>query len=256
METAELVTAAINAALANDWHKAISINKQLLSQNPNDIEALNRLAWAYTEIGQIAAAKKTYQQVIKLDKYNPIAHKNIKKISKAGNNHNHSNNHVNPQIFLSEPGKTKLVNLVKLATPQVLSTLTAGQELKMVCKKHAVIITTQDNQYVGALPDDIAHHLISLCAGGNKYQVFAKSVKTNNLQVFIREIYRAKRFAHQPSFLDQIAKNYLANTTNVELPLDEAPLITEDFEEDSNEVILSSNLSEPEDESEPFEKVV
>ena len=234
MDQSDLASQAIEAALVNNWSKAISLNKQLLSQNPKDVDALNRLAWAYTELGQLAAAKKTYRQVIEIDKYNPIAVKNIKKIFKAGKNNNHNNHNgpIDPQIFLAEPGKTKLVNLLKLAIPQVLSTLVSGQELKMVCKKHSVTILTLENQYVGALPDDLAHHLISLCTGGNKYKIFVKSAKTNSLQVFIREIFRSKRFINQPSFLDQISKNYLANTVGSEPVLDEVPLVTEDFDEE------------------------
>ncbi|MBI3366867.1 hypothetical protein HY041_04550, partial [Candidatus Roizmanbacteria bacterium] len=39
---------AIQTALLGDWQNATVINKALLNSNPNDIEALNRLAFALT----------------------------------------------------------------------------------------------------------------------------------------------------------------------------------------------------------------
>lgn len=245
MSDNELTAAAIQAALSRNWKKAISLNKEILSKNPTDIDSLNRLAWAYSELGQFSAAKKTYQQVIKIDKYNQIAIRNLKKITKNTNNHNNSNQLLNPEVFLSEPGRTKLINLVNVTTPQVLTSVVSGQKVKMVCKKHSVIITTEDNVYLGALPDDISHFIISLSTAGNKYEIFVKSATTNSIQVLIRETHRAKKFVNQPSFLDQISKNYPTIISNTEPILDEEPLlINEDFEE---ELIPNSQTSSEEE---------
>src|SRR3989338_5020068 len=72
---------AIEAALNNNWQEATEINSQLLNRYPEDIETLNRLARAYFESGKITKAKSLYRSVLKLDPYNPIASKNIKKLS-------------------------------------------------------------------------------------------------------------------------------------------------------------------------------
>jgi len=44
---------AIQAMLLGDWKNATSLNKALLRDNPNDIDALNRLAYAFTILGRI-----------------------------------------------------------------------------------------------------------------------------------------------------------------------------------------------------------
>lgn len=56
---------AINTALTGDWEKAVLINKDLVKENPKDIDALNRLAFAFNILGKNKEAKLTYQRVLK-----------------------------------------------------------------------------------------------------------------------------------------------------------------------------------------------
>src|SRR3989338_4300800 len=71
---------AIQAALRGKWTEAVDLNAAILRENPNELEALNRLARAYAELGEIAKADSTYRKVLVLDKYNPIAIKNLKRL--------------------------------------------------------------------------------------------------------------------------------------------------------------------------------
>ena len=48
-----LTSQAISAALAQKWDEAVDINIKILQQNKNDIDAYNRLAYAYTHLGEI-----------------------------------------------------------------------------------------------------------------------------------------------------------------------------------------------------------
>src|SRR5689334_10626470 len=123
--------AAIAAALAQDWKEAIHINTGLLKINKDDIESLCRLGFAYLKTGQLLAAKRTYQKVLDLDKYNQIATKNLKKMTslKKKDLENEGTTFMSPMIFLEEPGKTKIVECVHVAPMNVLSTLSAGQEV-------------------------------------------------------------------------------------------------------------------------------
>ena len=66
-----LKSQAIQTALTGDWQTAIILNLQLLEENPEDIETLNRLAFAYTILGKVKEAKQTYQKVLHLDTQNP-----------------------------------------------------------------------------------------------------------------------------------------------------------------------------------------
>ena len=72
---------AVAAALSGNWEDAIRLNEDLIALNPNDIDALNRLAKAYAECGQVELAKKTSNKVLELDPFNPIAQKCVNKWS-------------------------------------------------------------------------------------------------------------------------------------------------------------------------------
>lgn len=197
---------AIDAALESRWNDGLKLNKKIIKVDPEDADALNRQARCYMELGKNNLAKKYYQQVLKLDPYNPIALKNLK-IVKAfkSNGIPHSTDgqiKIAPALFLQEPGKTKVVNLLKVAEPKTLSLLFCGMPVSMLLKNKRIIVVDRDRGYLGVLPDDICHHLIRLVKGGNKYNLIIKSVKVNGLSVLIREIKRSKRFKNQPSFLE------------------------------------------------------
>ncbi len=201
---------AIDAALDSKWPEALKLNKKIIKQDPQNIDALNRQARAYMEMGKSNLARKYYSLVVKLDPYNPIAIKNLK-IIKAFKLHHNGNNSVplenhtsrlSPSLFLQEPGKTKVVTLLKVAEPQKLSQAYCGMQVNMVSKNRKITIVDQYLNYLGVLPDDINYHLLKLIRGGNKYEIFIKSIRVNGLSVLIKETYRSKRFKNQPSFLE------------------------------------------------------
>lgn len=211
-----LVTQAVSAALAGDWNTALSINQQLLTVNPGDLEALNRIARAYSELGDFPKARETYSQVLELDKYNSIATKNLKKLKllsekkvKNSSLSSPTNNHsAQPSSFLEEPGKTKVVQLVNPAEPTVLSGISEGDSVLLAPRGRRITITTSEGLYLGCLPDDLSRFMQILIKGGNKYEAFARMVKPTSLSVFIRELHRSKRFGNRPSFLGNIASQY------------------------------------------------
>ena len=194
-----LTSCATKAALEGDWQKAVDLNSKILSENPNDTEALNRRAYALSCLGKTREAKKTYQRTLLLDPYNHIAQKNLKKISAIKGNNSQTVPSPVYCLFLEEPGKTKVSNLVNPAPEKILSCLSPGTPLDLVIKKHSVSIF-KNGDYIGALPDDLAHRLINLNRLGNKYQAHMKGVEKNNLSVFLQEVKRSKRVGDQPSF--------------------------------------------------------
>lgn len=193
---------AIDAALLQKWDEAIHINTVLLKLNKNNINVLNRLGFAYLQLGHITTAKKTFQKVIRLDEYNQIAIKNVKKLGivRQKDLKKISLSQRSPMMFLEEPGKTKIVECVNTAPIQALSCACPGDEVLLKTKKHAVEVRTSNSVYLGALPDDIAFRLIKFISGGNTYSVHIKSVGKNSLVLFIRELTRGNRFLNQPSF--------------------------------------------------------
>lgn len=232
---------AIDCALNSRWDLAVELNQKLLEISPESAECLNRLAKAYFELGKYTLAKKTYNEVLRIDPYNTIAQKNLKKVSsikKSDGVLNHSNGHsmiISPALFLEEPGITTLVNLVKVAEPQKLLTLSAGAVVTLVEKKRGISVTDSNNNYLGAFPDDSAYHLLRLLKGGNKYQVIIKAIRSNGLTLLIREIYRSKKFRNQASFLDE--------SRAVSYSSDNIPLMSDGAMDDSDDHSASEDLA-------------
>lgn len=194
---------AIQALLLGEWKNATSLNKALLHDNPNDIDALNRLAYAFTILGRIKDAKSTYRKVLKLDTLNQIAIRNIKKLTDLDPRRiakSTSIKYVN-YIFLEETGKTKIISLVNITHPKIIAFLTTGQPVIITIKRSKIFIQDQNKQYLGVLPDDIGRRLIKLIKGGNVYDAYIKSANQHNVSVFIKEVKRASRYKDQPSFL-------------------------------------------------------
>lgn len=199
---------AITAALDCRWADALKLNKQILKLDPQNIDALARSAKAYIELGKSNLAKKYYTQVLSYDPYNPIALKNLKIIKAFKSNgqpHTVGDGkfRLSASLFLQEPGKTKIVNLLNVCEPQKLSSAFCGMKVEMIVKNRKLIVVDGDGGYLGVLPDDICHLLIRLLRGGNKYSLLVKSIRVNGLSVLIRETFRSKRFKNQPSFLER-----------------------------------------------------
>lgn len=198
---------AIAAALGQDWKRAIRINTKLLSLDKNDIDALNRLGFAYLKSGQMTKAKGAFQKVLKIDPYNQIGLKNLKRLGtlKRKTAMGSTNQKISPLFFLEEPGKTKIAPCINLAPVQILSSVSPGQEVYLRAKNHVVEIRDERRTYLGALPDDLSFRLIRLLTGGNRYQVVIKGTAKNSLTVLIREVGRGKRYAQYPSFAPSIS---------------------------------------------------
>ncbi len=195
-----LAQAAIAAALSGNWKEAIKLNSQLLKENPQDIDALSRLARAYAETGNISKAKILSQKVLKIDPFNPIATKCLAKWkglkkSQCGNHKPSS-----AEAFLEEPGKTKLVTLLYPGDSKLLAKLDCGDEVKLTPHAHRVSILTLDGKYIGRLPDDLAARLRRFIKAGNQYKALIKSADPKEMKVFIREISRASGYEDLPSF--------------------------------------------------------
>jgi len=203
---------AIQNALTGDWQKAVVINKSLIKENPVDIDALNRLAFAFSILGRVKDAKNTYQKVLRIDSLNPLALRNLKRIgdvkkikNEVGNASSTSKMHV-ANMFIEEQGKTKIVELVNVAQPSVINNLRTGQSLSLFVKRLKIFVLDSGNQYVGVLPDNIGKRLIKFIKAGNQYEAYVKSAFDHHIIIFIKEIKRTSRLKDQPSFISSAEK--------------------------------------------------
>lgn len=208
LSTSSLENKAIKAALEGNWKQAIIFNQEVLRREPQNISALNRLAKAFWKSGKFLSARKTYLKVISSDKYNPIALRNLQRLhpKKDGLKNNQKgsarieNKLCFSDLFLQEPGKTKSVRLLRLASCQTLSNLDIGEKVVLNPKKHLIEINREDGTYLGSLPEDLSYRLICLCKGGNRYEANVLSVSQQSLEIFIREVFRSQKFRNLPSF--------------------------------------------------------
>lgn len=196
----DLAQQAVSQALAGNWKKAIEFNSLILKDNSEDIDALNRLARAHAELGNIKKARSTAQKVIKLDHFNSIAIKSLAKWEGLKQGETIKSGPSSAKVFLEEPGKTKLVKLLHPCGAKVLARLDAGDEVKINTYAHRITVTTPSGTYIGKLPDDLSVHLRKLIKYGNEYNVLIKSTDACSVKIFIRETKRSKKLANIPSF--------------------------------------------------------
>lgn len=188
---------AISAAKKQDWESAISYNQALIDDNSQDVGALNRLGVAYSQIGKMKEAKKAFQTVLEIDKSNIIAKKNLQKLE---NNQTPVKPLFSTQDFIEEPGKTRTVELHRLAGKNVLDALAVGQECELKPKNRYISVESKEGVYIGALPEDISFRLSKLIESGNTYYCCVRSFSGSHCSVYIKELSRSAQNQYVNSF--------------------------------------------------------
>ncbi len=239
----QLEAQAISAAKKNDWTQAITLNQEILAQNPQDIGALNRSGFAHLQLQDFDSAKQKFQQVLALEKTNLIALKQLANIEK--------NTIITPQFnsenFVEEPSKSKIIGLHRLANRDILQNLVVGQELFLKPKNRFISIETADKTYLGSLPEDISLHLSRLINTGNQYFCQLHTSSSKHCDVFIRESYQSPANRHQHSFSSSYqAEEQDSIGDDLLLLTDEVPLSIIDDESEAS--ITQPNLKDASEE--------
>lgn len=199
----DLAQKAIAAALSGDWNKAAKINRDILQIDPKNTDALNRLARAYAELGKMVKARKTSNEVIKIDPFDKIARKCLERWKGLKNNDSVRSGATSGDAFIEEPGKTKITPLMHLGASKNLARLDSGDEVKINLHGHRVSITTIDGEYIGKLPDDLGAKIKKLIKMGNEYLILIKSIDPKNIKVFIKETKCSPTLSDVPSFTSE-----------------------------------------------------
>lgn len=233
---------AIAAALENNWEKAIQLNQTLSKKYPNDIDTMNRLARAFIETNKIGRAKKLYQKILKLDPYNPIAEKNLNRLSSLKKTSLRSaqiSPPVKADIFLEEPGKTATLILTDTAMGSVLAGLRTGDPVILSPHRADVTVISSDGQRIGKIGNYLAKTLANNLRAGSNFDAFIKSVSLNAsskkgksvVTIFVREVYRSPKIKISPfptstttftPYVREEALNLLANQAPVPTEADDA----------------------------------
>ena len=196
----DLAQKAVSLALSGNWEDALLVNKKILQDNLRDVDALNRQARAYAELGKLSKAKACAKKVLKIDPFNTIALKSLEKWKELKRGEALTSTPTSPQTFLEEPGKTKILSLIHLGDYKVIAKLDSGDEITLNTRSHRISALSNDGKYVGRLPDDLSARLKKLIKLGNEYLAFIKFANAKEVRVFIRETKRARKLADIPSF--------------------------------------------------------
>ena len=195
---------AIALAMEGRWREAVTANQSLIESFPDDVDAFNRLGRAHMELGEYALARQAYQKAVKVDPYNTIARKNLNRLSRLGKTEVDSSRggqeKVEPQQFIEEVAKAGVVNLRRLASPDVLAKTVAGNRVNLKLDGPRLIVENSHGEYLGQVEPRHGQRLTKLMEGGNRYIGSIISSSEEAVRVIIREVFRHPSQAGLPSF--------------------------------------------------------
>ena len=201
---------AVALAVQSRWEAAVVVNRTILEEFPQDLEAYNRLGKALSELGRNREAKKAFQSALKISPHNSIAKKNLDRLMRLGNAKLHAGarSSANPLLFIAESGKAGITSLINLAPPDVLLKLAPGHPISLQTEDGALRVTQSSSENVGQVEPKLASRLIRLIKGGNRYEATVTSVGEQELTIIIREAYKDPSQAGIGSFPSKGGANY------------------------------------------------
>jgi hypothetical protein len=193
---------AIDLAMQARWQEAVSLNQEIVRDYPEDVDAFNRLGRAYLELGQYQRAREAYENAVKLDPYNAIAGRNIRRLNdiKETETTEVGTGKVEPQQFIEEIGKAGVIILEELAPKENRARVVAGDRVNL--KLSGSILTVEDSrgEYVGRVEVKHAPRLVRLMLGGNQYSGTVVRSTADMVTVMVREVYQHPSQAGKLSF--------------------------------------------------------
>lgn len=248
---------AVDAAIDAEWATAIVLNKKILHESPEDIDACLRLGFAHLQSNDLKEAQKFYKKALRIQPKNIIAMEHLEKIeileskNKAKTT---TRSKYDPDLFLEVPGKTKTIHLVNLGQKEDLAGRNIGEEVVLKEKKRRLEVRSLDNEYIGTLPDDISKRLIYFIQEGSEYKTYIKEIDMTDMVVFVKEISKGQKVKQYPSFPSN-PHVMLTDIQQAEEDDDEEKSEEDDGEEDDDEVDMTNNIvvNDDDDDDEEWE---
>ena len=177
---------AVKATLDQNWELVISLNNEILSLNPSDLNAKIRLGKAYLHLGQFPKAKKIFKDILELDPLNQIAKKNYEyakqgKIVKE--------NHSKTQIIVKEPGTTTEVPF-NITEPKITSNnFTKGDEVELKFLKktiQAYYLSKDKKVFMGNFEDFLCEKLCAASENVTKISAVFMSGTGKSIKLLLK----------------------------------------------------------------------
>ena len=185
---------AVALAMHGKWEQAASVNRTIVREFPDDLEAYNRLGKALSELGRNREAKAAFETVLQRSRNNSIAKKNFARLTKLADD-------ASPRVtkrasrsvhaFIEESGKAGVTTLTKPAPTNVLLELTPGDLVQLSVTGRALTVTDESGAYIGQVEPRVGSRIARLIKGGNRYEATVTSAGNQRLDIIIREIYKS-----------------------------------------------------------------
>jgi len=208
---------AVDLALDGLWAEARSLNEDILQYFPDDIEAMNRLAKANLELGNLSTAKKNFEKVLYLSPYNSIAKKNLDRLYLLPKRKTTSRNtkKVAPKLLLEKNGRTGITVLRTCASQDILAHVASGDLVTLEVSNESLRVLNSDGITLGYVETKLASRLVKLIGKGNCYDAAVLSATPAKVSVVIREIYRHPSLLGVISFPAVSKEEYPSGINNV-----------------------------------------
>jgi DNA-binding SARP family transcriptional activator len=206
---------AIDHALAGRWEEAVKANLEGTAIDVTDIGCHNRLAKAYLELSRYKDARASLEKTLEIDPGNKVANRQLERLSQLGNGgvvrRTLGGAPTNSDLFISDPSCSTVSKLKKIAQPEQLATISAGDRLKLQIGDAIVTVQTVNGDYVGTMEVRIGARLRKMVAIGKQYEILAVKSSDSEVLVMVREIKRQLRqdvIASFPLYLQKTVADF------------------------------------------------
>jgi hypothetical protein len=207
---------AIALAMQANWKEAVGANKEILQAFPGDVDTLNRLGRAYMELGQYKLSRDAYSNAVKVDPYNAIANRNLRRLHdlKDSAKPEVEIDKVDPDQFIEEIGKAGVVTLVDLAQKEKRASTVAGDKAVLKLEGTTIMVENGRGEYLGKAEPKRGQRLVRLMLGGNKYSAVVVKSTAESVTVMVRETYQDPSQAGKLSFSPKGVEEFRAYGTD------------------------------------------
>ncbi len=228
---------AIALALRNKWAEAADVNRTILEDTADDVDALNRLAKALLELGEMDQARDSLKRVVALAPSNIIAQRNVERLTRTEADKSEHPLPTNPgtifslDIFMEEAGKSTTTSLIDTGDSAVFQRLTGGEQVDLVRAASRLRVYSRRGDFLGRVPPRLARRLTELMDGGNVYAAAALHFADGEVRIILREIHQDPSQADRSSFPPQRPdgfRPYVRGRSLVYYDLEEAAAETAD----------------------------
>ena len=189
----ERTRAAIDLAMLGEWEEAAQVNREILDLSPTNVEAMNRLGKALTELGRKEQARDVFLSALVLHPSNPIALKNVARLRAEAESEQFE---ASRPLFARGQGVRANGRLIAESTKSAeVALLPAGAQapaspgapVTLGFRGPMVVVSDEYGSCLGILPPSLSRRLSALMNGGNRYDGVVVSGGEGAVRVLLRE---------------------------------------------------------------------